>query len=88
VHVEDELAPYVELSQQLSMTVGDTEEDYGVPSVTIIEIHPRIFHNKYISHIMLHIKKIINVVTEFEKNILCSHTSISIKPFNQVNSKN
>jgi len=37
---------------------------------------------------MLHIKKIINVVTEFEKNILCSHTSISIKPFNQVNSKN
>jgi hypothetical protein len=39
VHVEDELAPGVELSQQLSMAGGDTVEDTGVPSVTIIQIN-------------------------------------------------
>jgi hypothetical protein len=36
VHAEDEPAPCVELSQQLSMAVDDTVEDIGVPSVSII----------------------------------------------------
>jgi hypothetical protein len=46
VHVEDELAHCVELSQQLSMAGGDTVEDTGVPSVTIIQIkHKRFIKN-------------------------------------------
>jgi hypothetical protein len=48
VHVEDELAPCVELSQQLSMAAGDTVEDTGVPSVTIIQINHKRFIKKYI----------------------------------------
>jgi hypothetical protein len=35
VHVEDELAPYAGLSQQLSMVGDDTVEDTYVPSVSI-----------------------------------------------------
>jgi hypothetical protein len=48
VHVEDELAPCVELSQQLSTAGGDTVEDTGVSSVTIIQINHKRFIKKYI----------------------------------------
>jgi hypothetical protein len=47
VHVEDELAPCVELSQQPSMAGGDTAEDTGVPSVIIIQINHKRFIKKY-----------------------------------------
>jgi hypothetical protein len=47
VHVEDELAPGVELSQQLSMPGGDTVEDTGVPSVNIIQINHKRFIKTY-----------------------------------------
>jgi len=47
VHVEAELAPCVELSQQLSMAGGDTVEGTGVPSVTINQINHKKFIKKY-----------------------------------------
>lgn len=47
VYVEDELAPGVELSQRLSMAVGDSVEDTGVPSVTIIQNNHKRFIKKY-----------------------------------------
>jgi len=45
--VEAELAPCVQLSQQLSMAGGDTAEDTDVPSVTIIQINHKKFIKKY-----------------------------------------
>jgi hypothetical protein len=65
VHVADELSPCVELSQWLSMDVGDIGEDIFVPSVNhYSNLFLIIFTKNHISHVMLHVKNIINVATE------------------------